>query len=111
MERLELLDPHNRPSEYRNVNHNIASNNTNDKFLATENEVMSQDETSISISGKLTKLSQHFPNHNQRTRHMFHLQLKSKERPSLSYPYLETFQCYHKIRSDELERLVKLHKC
>ena len=105
MERLELLDPHHRPSKYGGIiSENIASNNTNNRFLDVENGVMSQDETSISISGKLTEIVQYFPNHNNQKRKMFHLQLDSKE----------TFHCYHSSsggRAKKLERLVKRHGC
>ena len=107
MERLELLDPHHRPSKYGGIiSENIASNNNNNRFLDVENGVMSQDETSISITGKLTKIHQFFPNHNRshQRRVMFHLQLDSKE----------TFQCYHSSsrgRAVKLERLVKRHGC
>ena len=86
MERLELLDPHHRPSKYGGIiSDNIASNNNNNCFLDVENGVMSQDETSISISGKMTEIVQYFPNHNNQKRKMFHLQLDSKE----------TFHCCH----------------
>ena len=105
MERLELLDPHHQPSKYGGIiSENIASNNNNNRFLDVENGVMSQDETSISISGKLTEIVQYFPNHNNQKRKMFHLQLDSKE----------TFHCYHSSsggRAKKLERLVKRHGC
>ena len=107
MERLELLDPHHRPSKYRGIiSENIANNNTNYRFLDVENGAMSQDENSISITGKLTIIHQYFPNHNLQLqrRVMFHLQLDSKE----------TFQCYYSSsrgRAVKLERLVKRHGC
>ena len=69
-------------------------------FLAFENGVMDQN----SVSGKLTEISQHFPNHQHHTRHVFHLQLDSKE----------TFHCYHSSsggRAKKLEHLVKHHGC
>ena len=105
MERLELLDPHHRPSKYGGIiSENIANNNTNYRFLDVENGAMSQDENSISITGKLTKIHQYFPNHIRQRRIMFHLQLDSKE----------TFQCYYSSsrgRAVKLERLVKRHGC
>ena len=92
LERLELLNSHNR--QRRNYSDNIA---TNDDFLAAENGAMGQDETAI--SGKLTEISQNFP---QGHKHMFHLQLNSKE----------TFQCYYiHSRANNLERLVKRYGC
>ena len=66
-------------------------------FLAFENGVMDQN----SVSGKLTEISQRFPYHQHHTRHVFHLQLDSKE----------TFRCYYKDRSKKLEQLMSLYGC
>ena len=97
LERLELLDPKDRRRKYRKVSSNIANNNDNNVFLDDENEVMDQN----TVSGKLTEISQRFPNHRHHTRHVFHLQLDSKE----------TFRCYYRNRSRKLERLVSLYRC
>ena len=96
-ERLELLDPNDRQRKYRSVSKNIASNNDNNVFLEVENGVMDQN----IVSGKLTEISQRFPNHRHHTRHVFHLQLDSKE----------TFHCYYRNRSRKLESLVSLYGC
>ena len=111
MERLELLD-HLREELIGRLSSDIASNNTNENLLDVENRV--QDETSISISGKITEIIQRFPNYQEghQQKKAYHLQLKSKYPTQSGSSYLETFQCYDIGRAESiLETLVYDNGC
>ena len=111
MERLELLDPNPDKPMGRLIT-DIASHNSNNAIWKLEKRVMHQDETTISIRGKITEMKQRLPNYRQGIAIAYHLQLKSKSPTQSGSFYLETFQCYHIGRAESiLETLVSDNGC